>query len=131
MVAIAVSCTVPPAPSKSVTSGETVIESIPVEVQPLNGRTRLSMLRGARTVGMPGEALQLRVNGTSGENGAKEDMTDNVKWTSSDESVATVSGSGLVTGVGRGSATIMAILTSPDRTAVAAGTVVTVTGSGR
>jgi trimeric autotransporter adhesin len=94
-------------------------------------RTRLSMVRGARTVGMPGEALQLRVNGTSGENGAKEDMTDSVKWTSSDESVATVSSSGLVTGVGRGTATIMAILTNPDRTAVAAGTTITVQGSGR
>jgi uncharacterized protein YjdB len=94
-------------------------------------RTGLSMVRGARTVGVPGEALQFRVNGTSEENGAKEDMTDSVKWTSSDESVATVSSSGLVTGVGRGSATIMAILSNPDRTAVAAATTFTVKGSGR
>ena len=94
-------------------------------------KTRLSMVRGARTVGMPGEALQLRVNGASGENGAKEDMTDSVKWVSSNESVATVSSSGLVTGVGRGTATIMAILTNPDRTAVAAATTFTVKGSGR
>src|SRR5580704_11330964 len=56
-------------------------------------RTRLSLVRGERTVGMPGEVLQLRVNGISGENEAQEDMTDSVKWTSSNESVATVSNS--------------------------------------
>jgi len=77
---------------------------------------------------MPGEALQFRVTGISGEDDAKEDMTDSVKWTSSDESVATVSSSGLVTGVGRGTATIMAILTNPDRTAVAAAATFTVKG---
>jgi trimeric autotransporter adhesin len=94
-------------------------------------RTRLSMVRGERAVGMPGDVLQFRVNGTFGDNDAQEDMTDSVKWTSSDESVATVSSSGLVTGVGRGRATIMAILTNPDRTAVAAATTFTVKGSGR
>jgi trimeric autotransporter adhesin len=91
-------------------------------------RTRLSMVRGERTVGTPGEALQFRVNRTSGENDAQEDMTDSVKWTSSDESVARVDNSGLVTGVGRGTATIMAILTNPDRTAVAAAATFTVKG---
>lgn len=94
-------------------------------------RIRLSLVRGARAVTSPGEVVQLRAMGTSRDTGAQEDMTDGVIWTSTDESVATVSRSGLVTGVGKGAATIMATLTNPDKTAVAAATKFTVTGSGR
>jgi uncharacterized protein YjdB len=54
--------------------------------------------------------------------GAQEDLTDNVQWTSSSESVATVSKSGMVTAVGPGMATIMAAQTNADRTVVATAT---------
>jgi hypothetical protein len=94
-------------------------------------KTRLSLVQGIRTVSIPGEVVQLRVIGTSRDTGAQDDLTDGVIWTSSDESVATVSKSGLVTAVGRGAATIMATLTNEDKTAVAAATKFTVTGTGR
>jgi hypothetical protein len=93
--------------------------------------TALSLVRGVRTVSMPGEIVQFRVIGTSRDTGAKDDLTDGVTWSSTDESVATVSRSGLVTGVGQGTATIMATLTSADKTAVAAAATFTVTGSAR
>lgn len=84
-------------------------------------KTRLSLVRGQRAVGGPGEVVQFQVLGTSRDNGTQEDLTNSVKWSSSDDSVATVSSTGLVTGVGKGSATIMATLTNEDKTAVAAG----------
>jgi hypothetical protein len=93
-------------------------------------KTTLSFVRGERTASMPGEVVQFRVIGTTHETGAEDEMTDAVTWSSTNESVATVSRSGLVTSVGRGTATIMATLTNEDRTAVAAAANFTV-GSAR
>jgi hypothetical protein len=111
--------------------GSTTGITCPTITTSFRPRTRLSLVRGARTVTMPGEVVQFRVIGTSRDTGAQEDMTDGVTWSSTDESVATVSRSGLVTGVGQGTATIMAALTSADKTAVAAAAKFTVTGSAR
>lgn len=83
-------------------------------------KTRLSLVRGERTASRLGEVVQFRVIGITHETGAEDDMTDTVTWSSTNESVATVSRSGLVTAVGRGTATIMATLTNEDKTAVAA-----------
>lgn len=73
--------------------------------------------------------MQFRVNEISHGSGASEDRTERVVWTSTDESVATVSRSGLVTATGKGSATIMATLTNENKTAVAAAAKFTVTGA--
>lgn len=80
---------------------------------------------------MPGEVVQFRVIGTSRDTGDQEDLTDSIAWSSTNESVATVSRSGLVTGVGKGTATIIATLTNTDKTAVAAAATFTVAGSTR
>jgi alpha-amylase len=89
-------------------------------------KTVLSLDRGVQTVSRPGEAVQFRVFGVASETGAQEDLTDSVTWSSTDESVATVSRSGLVRGVGRGTATIIATLTNPDNVEVAAAAAFTV-----
>jgi hypothetical protein len=94
-------------------------------------KTRLALVRGERSVGTPGEVVQFRVNGISHDSGASEDMTERVVWSSTDESVATVSKSGLVMATGKGKATIMATLANEDKTAVAAAAEFTVAGSGR
>jgi trimeric autotransporter adhesin len=44
------------------------------------------------------------------DNGSTDNITDSASWTSSDVSIATVSSTGLVTGVAQGSATISATL---------------------
>lgn len=83
--------------------------------------TKLSLIHGTGAPATPGETRQFSAMRTSLES-AQEDLTDSVKWTSSDESVATVSKSGMVTAVGPGSATIMAAQTNSDNTVVAAAT---------
>jgi hypothetical protein len=89
-------------------------------------KTQLSLVKGARSAATPGATVQFRVMGTARETGIREEMTDRVIWSSTDESVATVSNTGLVTAVGRGSATIMALMKNEDRTAVATATKFTV-----
>ena len=82
---------------------------------------RLSLVQSTRAAATPGETRQFTAMRTSLE-GAQEDLTDNVQWTSRSESVATVSKSGMVTAVGPGMATIMAAQTNADRTVVATAT---------
>jgi uncharacterized protein YjdB len=99
----------------------------PVVTTPaLRAGAALSLVRGVRHVDAPGETLQLRVVGTSSDSGLEEEMTDSVTWGSSNESVATVSRSGLVTAVGGGKATIVAKIVNQDLSAVAAAAVFTV-----
>jgi len=109
-------------PSTTATTGITC-PSISTAFRP---KTTLSLVRGVRSVTAPGEEVQFRVLGTTHETGAEDDMTEGVKWSSTDESVATVNSSGLVTGVGKGTATIMATLTNADKSAVAAAATFTV-----
>jgi Bacterial Ig-like domain (group 2) len=112
-------------------TGSSAISCPAITVPTFQPRTRLSLVHGVRTAGMPGEVVQFRVMGTPRETGVQEEMTNNVTWTSTDESVAMVSKSGLVTAVGKGTATIMATLTNEDRTAVAAAAAFKVTGAGK
>jgi trimeric autotransporter adhesin len=87
--------------------------------------SKLSLVQTSRSAARLGETRQFTAVRTSTA-GDQEDLTDSVKWTSSDESVATVSKSGMVTGIGQGSATIMASVTNADRTVVASATNYTV-----
>ena len=115
----------------STVTGSSAINCPSISIPTFQPKTRLSLARGARSAGMPGEVVQFRVDGISHETGARDDMTENVAWSSSDESVATVSRSGLVTAVGKGSATIMAKLINDDKTAVAAAARFTVGGAAK
>ena len=83
--------------------------------------SRLTLAQPTREAAAPGETRQFFAKRTSLE-GAQEDLTDSVQWTSSNESVATVSKSGMVTAVGPGSATIMAAVTNDDKSVVATAT---------
>lgn len=115
----------------STITGSSAITCPSISAPALQPKTRLSLLPGVRSVGEPGEVVQFRVNGISRDSGAQEEMTDRVEWTSTDESVATVNKSGLVTAVGKGSATIMATLMNEDKTGVAAAAKFTVSGLAR
>lgn len=74
-----------------------------------------------------GETRELSVVGTytappgSGTSTTTRDVTDEVTWSSSATSVATVDGSGVVTGVGAGTSTITASLDGQTATSVATG----------
>jgi uncharacterized protein YjdB len=65
-----------------------------------------------------GQNQQLNAQGVNGD-GTSQDVTSQVTWSSSATNVATVSGSGMVTGVSAGTSTITATLGSVSRTAVA------------
>ncbi|MGD0890540.1 MAG: Ig-like domain-containing protein [Terracidiphilus sp.] len=79
----------------------------------------VAIVDGFRTPVVPGETRQLRAVGTSGTEGVQEDLTDRVTWSSSNPAIATVSKSGAVTGLSRGTTTIMAAVTNPDKSVAA------------
>lgn len=58
------------------------------------------------------------------------DLTDSVKWMSSDTKVATINASGLATGLNVGTTTITAIGTNPDGSVIGATATFTVSASG-
>lgn len=78
---------------------------------------KISLIQASKGSAAPGESRQFMAVRTSA-NGAQEDLSDKVKWTSSDNAVATVNESGMVTAIGHGTATIIASVTNPDRTVV-------------
>jgi hypothetical protein len=115
----------------STVTGSGAITCPSISTPTFQPKVRLTLAHGVRSVGMPGDVAQFRVDGTSRENGTVTDMTEGVTWSSTDESVATVNRSGLVTAVGKGNATIMATLTNQDKTAVAAAAAFKVGGASR
>jgi len=80
----------------------------------------LSIIPGAQSVASPGETSQFIAIGTT-SSGATEDLSSKVTWSSSSTQIATISTSGLATGVSQGASTITAIATNSDGT-VATGT---------
>jgi hypothetical protein len=92
---------------------------------------QLSLVPGIRETGDVGESVQFGVIGTSTATGDRRDMSDSVLWTSTDETVASVSRSGLVTAIGPGRATISAKLINDDKTAVAVASTFKVAATGR
>ncbi len=101
--------------------GSTTTITCPSVTTARQSPSRLTLAQPTREAATPGETRQFFARRTSLE-GAQEDLTGSVKWTSSDESVARVSESGMVTAVGPGSATIMAAVTNEEKTVVAAAT---------
>lgn len=80
----------------------------------------LTVIPGAQSVAVTKQTAQFIAVGTTGA-GVTQDMTNQVSWTSSSTSVATITAGGLATGQGQGTTTITAIATNADKT-VATGT---------
>ena len=82
--------------------------------------TGVSVLPGAQALSASGQTGQFIALGTSGSNGLQTDVTSSpqIKWSSSIPSVATISSTGLATGVSVGNTTITAQLTNTDGTVV-------------
>lgn len=91
--------------------------------------TALNVTPGSQSITSTGQTAQLIAIGTYTSSPITTNLTNQVQWQTSDAQVATVNSSGLVTGVGLGSATITALGTSPDNSVVTASAAITVTNS--
>jgi uncharacterized protein YjdB len=76
--------------------------------------TALTIIPSSQSISASGQTSQLIALATSGTTGYEQDVTDSaqITWTSSAPSIATVSATGLITGVSQGNATITAELTN-------------------
>jgi uncharacterized protein YjdB len=95
--------------------------------------TSLSITPSSVPLTSSGQTSQLVLLGVAGTSGLTENLTDdttNVTWTSATPTVATVSATGLVTGVTAGSSTIVAQYKNMDGSVVTASVPVTVTITG-
>ncbi len=92
--------------------------------------TALSITPSAESVSASGQTAQFIALGTKGT-GLEENETQSssLKWTSSIPTIATISASGLVTGVSAGASTITALWTNSDGSVVSANASVTVTAT--
>jgi len=82
--------------------------------------TSISIIPGTQAVAAPKDTAQFVAIGTTAS-GSTENITNSVAWTSSSAQIATITNTGLATGVGKGTATITAIVTNLDKS-VATGT---------
>ena len=82
--------------------------------------TAVSITPSSQALSASGQTSQLIALGTSGTTGLQQDVTSStlIKWSSNVPSIATVSATGLVTGVSAGTATITGILTNSDGSVV-------------
>lgn len=82
--------------------------------------TAVTITPTSQTLSASGQTSQLIALGTSGTTGLQTDVTSSaqIKWSSSISSIASVTASGLVTGLAAGASTITAELLNPDGTLV-------------
>jgi hypothetical protein len=82
--------------------------------------TAVSILPGSQALSASGQTGQFIALATLGSTGLETDVTSSpqIAWSSSIPTIATVSASGLATGVSAGTTTITAKLTNPDGTVV-------------
>jgi hypothetical protein len=85
----------------------------------------LSVIPGQQSVASANQTSQFIAIGTTAS-GSTLDVTAQAAWGSSSSSVATINLSGLATGVGKGTTTITAIFTNPDKTVATATSTLTV-----
>jgi uncharacterized protein YjdB len=90
--------------------------------------TAVAITPSSEALSASGQTSQLIALGTSGTSGLQTDVTSSpqIKWNSSIPSIASVSASGLVTGLSAGNSTITAELTNADGTLVSSTTAVAV-----
>ena len=93
--------------------------------------TALSITPGSQSVSASGQTGQFIALGTAGSSGLEEDVTNSpsITWSSSIPTIATISSSGLVTGVSAGTSSITALWSNPDNSVVSATATVTVTST--
>jgi uncharacterized protein YjdB len=93
--------------------------------------TAVAITPGSQSLSASGQTGQLIALGTSGTTGLETDVTNStqIKWSSSAPSIATVSATGLVTGVSAGTTTITAELTNTDSSVVTSNASVVVTNT--
>lgn len=89
----------------------------------------LNVSPGSQTITSTGQQAQFTALGTYNTSPLSANLTNSVTWQSSDPQVATVNSSGLVTGIGIGSATITALATAPDGSVVSNTAAVTVSAA--
>jgi Bacterial Ig-like domain (group 2) len=91
--------------------------------------TALAIIPGSQTLSASGQTGQFIAFGAFGSSGLQEDVSQSpqIKWSSTIPTIASVSPSGLVTGLSAGSSTITAILTNPDGSVLSATASVSVT----
>ncbi|MDR3725624.1 MAG: Ig-like domain-containing protein [Terracidiphilus sp.] len=85
----------------------------------------LSVIPGQQSVASAKQTSQFIAIGTTAS-GSTLDVTAQAAWGSSSSSVATINLSGLATGVGKGTTTITAVFTNPDKTIATANSTLTV-----
>ena len=80
----------------------------------------VSVTPASQTLSASGQTSQLIALATSGSTGLQQDVTAStqIAWQSSSPSIASVSASGLITGLSAGSTTITAVLNNPDGSVV-------------
>jgi hypothetical protein len=78
--------------------------------------TGVEILPGSQALSASGQTGQFIALGTAGSTGLQQDVTNStqIKWSSSVPSVASVSSTGIVSGLAPGNATITALLTNAD-----------------
>jgi uncharacterized protein YjdB len=80
------------------------------------GLTALSITPGTQTVAAGGQTAQFIAIGTLGSTGLQEDVTDStgLSWSTTIPSIATITTSGVVTGVSAGTTTVTALFQNPN-----------------
>jgi uncharacterized protein YjdB len=91
--------------------------------------TAVTITPGSQALSASGQTTQLVALGTSGSTGLESNVTTSsqITWISTSPSIATVSSTGLVTGVSAGNDTVLAELTNADGTVVTADATLNVT----
>jgi hypothetical protein len=82
--------------------------------------TSLAIIPGSQTVSVIGETAQFLAIGTYNATPLTQDLTNQVRWVSSDVKIAQISTVGLVTTVGQGMVSITALATDPNAGVVSA-----------
>jgi len=93
--------------------------------------TALAISPSSVSVSASGQTSQFIAFGTSGSTGLQENETDspNIAWSSNIPTIASVSSSGVVTGISVGACTITALWTNPDGSVLSATANATVTST--
>jgi Bacterial Ig-like domain (group 2) len=89
--------------------------------------TALAIIPNSQTLSASGQTGQFIALGAFGTSGFQEDVSQQIKWSSSIPTIASVSPTGLVTGLGAGATTITAVLNNSDGSVLSATASVTVT----
>ncbi len=114
--------------STSVVTAQATLSVLGGASEPL---TKLTVSPASQSVSASGQTSQFIVLGTSGTTGLQENVTNspNITWSSTIPSIASVSTSGVVTGISAGTCTITALWTNPDGSVLSATASVTVTST--